>query len=94
MTAFIDTITHSYEVDDTSTILMKFKNGAQGVVDNFFNIPDQAAKNMLEIYGTKGAVITHNTIGQDSAGKMWLYLESGDQGYSSQQARTQDAYKK
>jgi len=92
VTAFIDTITHSYEVDDTSTILMKFKNGAQGVVDNFFNIPDQAAKNMLEIYGTKGAVITHNTIGQDSAGKMWLYLESGDQGYSSQQARTQDAY--
>lgn len=47
---------------------------------------------MLEIYGTKGAVITHNTIGQDSAGKMWLYLESGDKEYSSQQARTQDAY--
>ena len=92
VSAFIDTITHSYEVDDTSTLLMKFQNGAQGVVDNFFNIPDPAAKNMLEIYGTKGAVIAHNTIGQDSAGKMWLYLEKDRKGYSSQQVRIQDAY--
>ena len=92
VTAWVDTITHSYEVDDTSTVLLKFRNGAQGVVENYFNIPDRAAKNMLEIYGTKGAVITNHTIGQDSAGKMWLYLEKEAQNYASQQVRTQETY--
>jgi len=92
VTAFVDTITHAYEVDDTSTVLMKFENGAQGMVDNYFNVPDAAAKNMLEIYGTQGAVFTHNTIGQDSAGSMWLYSEKGDRGYVSQQVRTGDTY--
>lgn len=90
--AFLDTITHSYPVEDTSTVILKFKNGAQGIVDNYFNVPDKAAKNILEVYGTKGAIVAHHTIGQDPGGKMWLYQEKEDKNYNAEQAREGDAY--
>ena len=91
--AFLDTITHSYLVEDTSTAILKFRNGAQGIVDNYFNVPDKAAKNILEVYGTKGAVIAHQTIGQDPGGKMWLYQEKGEKSYNAEQEREENAYK-
>jgi len=90
--AFLDTITHSYPVEDTSTVILKFKNGAQGIVDNYFNVPDKAAKNILEVYGTKGAIIAHHTIGQDPGGKMWLYREKEEKSYNAEQVREEDVY--
>jgi hypothetical protein len=32
-------------------------------------VPDVAAQNTLELYGTKGALIVHDTISQDPTGK-------------------------
>lgn len=84
--AFTDTITHNYPVDDSATLLLKFQNGAQGIVDSNFNIPDASAQNFLELYGTHGAIFARGTIGQSSTGKLTVISESQTT-YSAQQER-------
>ncbi|MCS7242389.1 Gfo/Idh/MocA family protein [Candidatus Caldatribacterium sp.] len=84
---FLDTIVHPYGVEDTSTVLLKFKNQAHGFVDNFFNVPDEAARNVLEIYGTKGAILAQHTIGQDPGGEVWYCLSEKAQEYDALQRR-------
>ncbi|NLN18919.1 MAG: Gfo/Idh/MocA family oxidoreductase [Firmicutes bacterium] len=85
--ADVSTQTHDYEVDDSALILLRFESGAKAVVDSNFNVPDVAATNVLEIYGTKGSVIGSGTIGQDSGGKLIGRIEREDRGYDAQQAR-------
>jgi predicted dehydrogenase len=58
-------------------LLLEFVGGAHGVVEAFFNIPDPAAVNALEIYGTRGAVLARGTIGQTDGGSLSAYL-AGD----------------
>jgi predicted dehydrogenase len=88
VSAFMDTLTHDYEVEDSAVVLLKFENGAHGVVDNNFNVPDQATKNVLEIYGSKGSIRSEGTIGQDSAGIMRCYIQEETTGYNAAQVRT------
>ena len=73
VTGFTDLLVHAYPtpVEDSSTVLGKFSNGAHGIVDNYFNIPDAVAQNALEIFGTKGSIIAKGTIGQDPTGNMF-----------------------
>ncbi|MGI6082294.1 MAG: Gfo/Idh/MocA family protein [Limnochordia bacterium] len=85
--ADVSTQTHDYEVDDSALILLHFQSGAKAVVDSNFNVPDVAATNVLEIYGTKGSVIGSGTIGQDSGGRLTGRLEREDRGYDAQQQR-------
>ena len=92
--AFTGTLTHDYEVEDASTVLLRFASGAQGMVDNFFNVPDQASRNVLEIYGTKGAVLCQRTIGQDGGGEMEVFSQEAGGGYDASQVRATDEYKK
>ena len=78
--AFQDLLAHDYptEIEDTSTVTMRFENGAHGIVDNYFNLPDAAAQNSLEIHGTKGSLIGRGTIGQDPTGEMFtIFHEQG-----------------
>ena len=63
-------------------------NGAKGVVDNLFNVPDESSKNRLELYGSRGSILAEGTIGQGEAGEMIAYLEESDKAYDAQQART------
>ena len=91
---FLDTITHAYEVEDTSTVLLKFRNGAQGFVDNFFNVPDEAARNVLEVYGTKGAIVAQHTIGQDPGGEVWCLFLEEEKGYDALQKRVSSSWQK
>jgi len=84
--AFTDNITHGYPVDDSATVILKFQNGAQGIVDSNFNIPDEAAQNCLELYGTRGAISARGTIGQSSVGRLTLYSQTQG-GYDAQQKR-------
>lgn len=86
--AFADTITFSYPVDDIAALLLKFDSGAQGIVDVSFNVPDAAAHNILEVYGTKGGVIADHTIGQEPGGNMVAYLSDQSAGYDAAQARS------
>ena len=87
--AFQDLLTHAYptRIEDTSTVLLRFSNGAHGIVDNYFNVPDAAAQDALELYGTKGAIIARGTIGQDPTGNMFSILETQETGYQADQLR-------
>lgn len=85
--AFTDTLTHQYPVDDSSTTLLRFANGAHGVVDAFFNVPDSAGQDRLEVYGNKGSIQAEGTIGQMPTGKMFAYLSDDTRGYDPQQSK-------
>ena len=93
VTGFQDLRTHKYPtpIEDTSTILARFGNGAHGIIDNYFNIPDAAAQNSLELYGTKGTLIGQGTIGQDPTGKMFSILQAQETGYNANQVRNVEA---
>ena len=88
VSSFNGTETHDYAVEDSGVILLKFHNGAYGVCDSFFNIPDEAAKGVLEVYGTKGSLMAEGTISQVAGGTMMAYLQGEDKGYDAQQERS------
>jgi len=83
-----DTLTFDYPVEDSSTTLLRFASGAHGVVDAFFNVPDSAGQDRLEIYGNKGSIQAEGTVGQLPTGKMIAYLSSDAKSYDAQQSKT------
>jgi len=89
VTGFQDLLVHNYptKIEDASTILVRFANGAHGVIDNYFNIPDAAAVNALELFGTKGSIIARGTIGQDPTGEMTSTIQPEETGYDANQVR-------
>ena len=87
VTAFAATQTFSYPVEDSSVTLLRFQNGAFGVAEAFYNIPDVAAQGRLEIYGTNGSILAEGTIGQDPGGSMYAFLSPADKGYDALQQR-------
>jgi len=89
VSCFAGTLVHGYPVEDTGVVMMKFENGAVGVVDSCFSIPDNSSRNRLEIYGSGGSVLAEGTIGQAPDGVMTAYLED-KKGYDAQQARETD----
>jgi len=52
-----------------------------------FNVPDEAAQNVLELRGTKGAVYADHTIGQDAGGRVRVYLPEDVGDYDAAQVR-------
>lgn len=78
---------HAYQPEDSSVTLLRFAGGATATVDCFFNIPDQAAGSRLELYGTRGSVLTEGTIGQDSGGRMMGTFVPAGADYDAQQDR-------
>ena len=83
--AFHDTLSFHYEVEDTSTVLLRMENGTQCVVQSNFNIPDDAAKWRLEIFGDQGRLMGDTITGQVDGGSLdAMFL--GEQGnYDAQQ---------
>lgn len=88
VTGFAHTQTFSYDADDSSAIVMKMDNGALAMVDACFNIPDEAAKCRLEIYGTKGSILAEGTISQVEGGEVKVMLYDDSLGYDAAQNRT------
>ncbi len=84
---FMDTLVQDYEADDTSVAILRFESGATGMIDALFNVPDIAARNMLEVYGSLGSAVTSGTIGQMSTGEISLILEEPGKAYDAQQQR-------
>lgn len=80
-------IIHGYPVEDSALMTVRFCNGALGVVDSFFSIPDNSSKNVLEIYGGGGSILARGTIGQLPTGEASAYLERGAKEYEAQQQR-------
>ena len=86
--AFYDTRTFSYEVEDSAVIIFKTKSGVLGHIDVSFNVPDKASNSKLEIYGTKGNLISYGTLAQEEVGKLsYLYSPQGD--YDAAQSRVE-----
>jgi len=80
-----------YDVEDTSTVMMRLENGAQVVVQTNFNIPDEASKWRLEFFGTKGRLLGDTIIGQIDGGRLnAVYLER-NLAYNATQTHADDA---
>ncbi len=83
---------HDYRSEDTALVILEFDNGAQGMVDSLFNVPDLSSKNRLEVYGSKGSILAEGTIGQGDAGEMIAYFSETDENYDSQQTRMENGF--
>lgn len=83
--ALAGTLVQQYKSDDASTTLVEFQSGAHGTIDCFYCIPDEASRTRLEVYGSKGAILTEGTIGQSQRGKMEGYFVEGEAGYDAVQ---------
>ena len=84
---FTGNLVQDYQSEDTAVAMLQFHSGAVGMVDTLFNVPDAASRNMLEVYGSKGSLVTKGTIGQDSSGSISAILEKGDKAYDAAQVR-------
>lgn len=84
-------LVQDYASEDTAVAMLQFESGAIGVVDALFDVPDTAARNALEVYGSKGSVYSFGTIGQASTGSLNVVVEKGDRGYDAGQARSADS---
>ena len=83
--AMHDTLSFHYEVEDSSTVLLRLDNGALCTVQSNFNIPDEAALWRLEFFGTRGRLAGKGVIGQVDGGSVdALFLEDAG-GYNAQQ---------
>ena len=83
--AFHDTQTFKYEVEDSSTVMMRLENGCQCVVQTNFNIPDEAAKWRVELFGDQGRLLGDNVIGQIDGGDLDAMFLGEQGGYNAQQ---------
>ena len=79
-----------YDVEDSSTILMRMENGAQCVVQSNFNIPDEASRWRVEFFGTKGRLLGDTMIGQIDGGKLNAVFIDKNVGYSAEQTHADD----
>lgn len=83
--AFNDNVVFDYDVEDSSTVLLKMENGAQCVVQSNFNIPDDAAKWRVEFFGTKGRLLGDTVIGQIDGGTLKAMFLDNVGGYDAAQ---------
>jgi len=88
--AFTGRLVHAYPSEDTAVVTFRFASGAVGIVDNLFNVPDEASKNVLEVYGSGGSIRCEGTIGQTPGGTMRLVAVKGG-GYDARQQRSASA---
>ena len=80
-------LVQGYAVEDSAVVSLTFANGAMGVVDCAFNVPDETVSNRLELYGSEGSLLFENTIGQCEGGTMIFRRRAGAAGYDAQQVR-------
>ena len=85
VSCFINNILHDYKSEDSAVTMLFFENGAIATVDNYFCIPDNSCKFVLELYGSKGSILASNTVNQGNRGEMMAYLEESDAGYDARQ---------
>ncbi len=72
VSALIEKRVYSYAADDTSTLLLRFANGAHGVMQSHFT----CYQNAFEIVGTSGRLWSNEWLGREIAGN--LQLQQGD----------------
>ncbi len=89
--AFHDTLSFHYEVEDSSTVMLRMESGTQCVVQSNFNIPDDAAKWRIEIFGDQGRLVGEGVIGQVDGGTLDAMFLGEQGGYNAQQDKKDGA---
>ncbi len=79
------TNTFSYEVEDSACALLRLDNNALCSIHANFNIPDEASRWRLELFGTKGRLSGENVIGQEDSGNVNAVFLSNNEEYNAQQ---------
>ncbi|MBN2288801.1 MAG: Gfo/Idh/MocA family oxidoreductase [Candidatus Glassbacteria bacterium] len=87
VSCFVNSSVHPYRSEDSAVACLSFAGGALATVDTFFCIPDDASRNVLELYGSKGSILAAGTIGQGDSGSMTAFLSEDGAGYDAAQAR-------
>jgi predicted dehydrogenase len=85
--AFTGNLVQDYKSEDAATTLLEFESGAHATVDTFFCIRDESVRTRLEIYGSRGSILTEGTIGQSTGGTMEGILGLGEAGYDAEQSK-------
>ena len=83
--ALTSNLVQKYKSEDAAVTMLEFESGAHATVDTYFCIPDEASRTRLEIYGSKGAILTEGTIGQSMGGKVEGVFGVGAGGYDAAQ---------
>ncbi len=83
--AFQDTLSFSYEVEDSSMVMLRMAKGCQCVVQSNFNIPDDASLWRIELFGDQGRLIGNGVIGQVDGGSLDAMFLGEQGGYDAQQ---------
>jgi len=68
--AMTGNVVFQYPVEDISTLILRFKGGAQAVVENSFAVDAKHSRNGLELLGTKGRIMTRKSISCFIGGEM------------------------
>ncbi len=69
--AFVERRRYDYAAEDTSTVLLRFRSGAHGVMESHFT----CSQNAFDIQGTQGRIWSNNWLGREIAGD--LHLQQG-----------------
>ncbi|RAV22444.1 Gfo/Idh/MocA family protein [Paenibacillus contaminans] len=70
--AFMDTMTFTYEVEDSASVLAELEGGGHALLSMHFNIPEDVAETRFDVYGTEGALLAGGTLGQEERGTLRL----------------------
>ncbi len=81
VSALTDNVFFKYSVEDISTLILRFKSGPQGIVDNSFARDPDNSPDGIEIYGTKGAITTRKTISCFVGGTMTTLIDGREEKY-------------
>lgn len=83
-------VVQAYPVEDSAVVSLTFQNGAMGIVDCLFNVPDESSLNRLELYGSEGSLLCEGTIGQGADGSIAWRRRAGSAAYDASQQRAAD----
>ena len=86
--ALTGNVIFKYSVEDISTLVLRFKTGAQGIIDNSFAIDSKNSPNGIEICGTKGVITTNKTISCFIGGTMATFIDGKEEKYPASEVDT------
>lgn len=71
-------------VEDTATTLLRLASGAHATVTNHWSarLPDDAARSVVEVWGTEGSLVAHPLFSKDHSGTLLLHRDSGTEDHS------------
>jgi predicted dehydrogenase len=79
--AIMNTITYSYEVEDSASILLELEGGVHAFVSVHFNVLEAVSPTKVEIFGTEGWILAEGTLGQVEQGSLhYKRIQSSETG--------------